>query len=610
MLVTHKRLLEWKPAVSPRQSGQATLRDCYESMAIVPILASALFMDFVLRGRQGDLAKFFSDFALPGVFLILWFISPAIAFLLSRLLPEAETRLTTSQTDFLHRLARKTWRFFETFVGPEDHWLPPDNFQEYPTSVIAHRTSPTNMGLSLMSNLAAYDFGYISANRLLERTSLVLQTMEGMERFRGHFYNWYDTISLKPLSPLYVSTVDSGNLAGLLITLSHGLRELPDQKMVSAQTLQGLGDTLDVLREQVTHAHGFAARIEDMSQELAQPLETLSDVRSLYERLSQRMGAITMPDDEQVDSWAQSFRIQSRDVLENSIAILAPWINFPYPPETLWQNSKSFGSLIDLKGLLDKWSLIPTPREAAELADRCTALIDQVLKEYHDPAEAELTWLVRLHKVAKDISNSATEQILMTEKLAEQCEDLSVLDYDFLYDKSRHLLSIGYNVGEHRCDSGFYDLLASESRLCSFVAIAQGCLPQEHWFALGRMLTTHHHQSTLLSWSGSMFEYLMPLLVMPTFKHTLLDQTYETVVQRHIEYGREHGVPWGISESGYNTTDVRLNYQYRAFGVPGLGFKRGLAEDLVIAPYASAMSLMVAPHEACSNLQRMKLERV
>ena len=172
----------------------------------------------------------------------------------------------------------------------------------------------------------------------------------------------------------------------------------------------------------------------------------------------------------------------------------------------------------------------------------------------------------------------------------------------------RHLLAIGYNVGERRRDSSYYDLLASEARLCSFVAIAQGQLPQESWFALGRLLTTAGGEPMLLSWSGSMFEYLMPLLVMPTYENTLLDQTYQAAVERQIEYGRQRGVPWGISESGYNTVDVHLNYQYRAFGVPGLGLKRGLAEDLVIAPYASALALMVAPEEACLNLQRLAAE--
>ena len=182
------------------------------------------------------------------------------------------------------------------------------------------------------------------------------------------------------------------------------------------------------------------------------------------------------------------------------------------------------------------------------------------------------------------------------------------MDFAFLFDKSRRLLTIGYNVSERRADPGYYDLLASEARLCSFVAIAQGQLPQESWFALGRLLTSTAGEPVLLSWSGSIFEYLMPLLVMPSYDNTLLDQTCKAAVARQIEYGSQRGVPWGMSESGYNTVDVHLNYQYRAFGVPGLGLKRGLADDLVVAPYASALALMVAPEEACLNLQRLAAE--
>src|SRR5207237_1048218 len=190
----------------------------------------------------------------------------------------------------------------------------------------------------------------------------------------------------------------------------------------------------------------------------------------------------------------------------------------------------------------------------------------------------------------------------------ERAAALSEMDHSFLYDGSRHLMTIGYNVDERRADAGYYDLLASEARLGVFVALAQGRLPQESWFALGRLLTSAAGEPVLLSWSGSMFEYLMPMLLMPSYPHTLLDQTCRGAVQRQIEYGDERGVPWGVSESGYNATDTALNYQYRAFGVPGLGLKRGLAEDLVVAPYASMMALMVAPEEACTNLQRLAAE--
>ena len=217
----------------------------------------------------------------------------------------------------------------------------------------------------------------------------------------------------------------------------------------------------------------------------------------------------------------------------------------------------------------------------------------------------ESAWLDKLRRLITKASQRAGTRIAAIERLALQSSELARMEYDFLFDKARHLLAIGYNVGERRLDSSYYDLLASEARFSSFVAIAQGELPQESWFALGRLLTTVGGEPILLSWSGSMFEYLMPLLVMPTYENTLLDQTCKAAVERQIEYGKKRGVPWGISESGYNAIDIHLNYQYRAFGVPGLGLKRGLAEDLVIAPYASALALMVAPEEACLNLEQL-----
>ena len=252
---------------------------------------------------------------------------------------------------------------------------------------------------------------------------------------------------------------------------------------------------------------------------------------------------------------------------------------------------------------LDK---IPTLRELATLEADLLPAIDHRLSSAATSAES--AWLGELQRLITEASRHARARIAAIERLALQCDELARMEYDFLYDEARHLLAIGYNVSERRRDSSYYDLLASEARFSTFVAIAQGQLPQESWFALGRLLTTAGGEPILLSWSGSMFEYLMPLLVMPTYEHTLLDQTYKAAVARQIEYGKKRAVPWGISECGYNAIDVHLNYQYRAFGVPGLGLKRGLAEDLVIAPYASALALMVAPEEACLNLERLAAE--
>jgi cyclic beta-1,2-glucan synthetase len=413
MLFTRTRLLEWK--ASSELDGEPSWR----SMWIGPLTA--------LGAALGLGALNPAALAAAAPVLLLWLASPAIARWLSLPLGRREARLTPEQIAFLRTAARKTWAFFETYVGAEDHWLPPDNFQEHPVAVVAHRTSPTNMGLALLANLAAYDFGFLTAGELIERTGRALGTMRSLERYQGHFYNWYDTRTLKPLPPLYISSVDSGNLACHLLTLRQGLLALADASIAAEERA----------------------------------------------------------------------------------------------------------------------------------------------------------------------------------RLARECGELARAEYGFLVDKPRQLLAIGYNVTENRRDASCYDLLASEARAATFVAIAQGQLPQESWFALGRLLTTAGGEPALLSWSGSMFEYLMPLLVMPAYENTLLDHTCRAAVNRQIAYGRECGVPWGMSESGYNTVDAALNYQYRAFGVPGLGLKRGLTEDVVVAPYASALALMVAPEAACLNLQRL-----
>ena len=286
--------------------------------------------------------------------------------------------------------------------------------------------------------------------------------------------------------------------------------------------------------------------------------------------------------------WANALALQCQGALDD-LMFLAPWTSLSPPKNPAGE----------ISGLAE----IPTLRELAGSDTKMLPAIEHRLLAGGNPEET--AWLGELRPSIIEASRRAQERIAAIERLALRSVELSRMKYEFLYDKARHLLAIGYNVSAHRRDSSYYDLLASEARLTSFVAIAQGQLPQENWFALGRLLTAAGGDPILLSWSGSMFEYLMPLLVMPTYENTLLDQTCKAVVDRQIEYGRQRGVPWGISESGYNTVDVHLNYQYRAFGVPGLGLKRGLAEDLVIAPYASALALMVAPEEACLNLQRL-----
>ncbi|MDD5708635.1 MAG: glucoamylase family protein, partial [Kiritimatiellae bacterium] len=605
MLAAHRRLLEWNPSSEvARNNSRANLPAAFRSMWIGPVLAMAAGAHLALT-RPAVLVV-----AAP--ILLLWWLSPAIAWWISQPLARREARLTAEQIFFLGKVSRKTWGYFESLVGPEDHWLPPDNYQQYRGVHVAHRTSPTNMGLALLANLSAYDFGYIPAGTLIQRTADTLRTMEGLERYLppglggqpgepgaagSHFYNWYDTQSLQPLHPRYVSTVDSGNLAGHLLTLRPGLLELADQPVLGARVFDGLLDTLGILLEATGGAAPsplveFQAELESACASrpasLAAAWLRLERLTTHAEAFADGLAAVPEAD---ADKWAHALARQCRAQLDE-LLFLAPWATLPAAPDGLG----------DFPGIAG----IPTLREVAGLPLRVWQAIDRGL----DETPELLAWLVQLRPLVQEAGRRAGGRIEAGERLAQQAGELACMRYDFLFDKQRRLLAIGYNVGERKRDLSYYDLLASEARLCSFVAIAQRQVPQESWFALGRLLVATGGETILLSWSGSMFEYLMPLLVMPTYGNTLIDQTYKAVVRRQIEYGRQRGVPWGISESGYNTVDVQLNYQYRAFGVPGLGLKRGLAEDLVIAPYASALALMVAPEAACLNLQRLAADGV
>ena len=426
--ISHRRLLEWPTAAQAQTNPRLDLAGFYKC------LAGAIVIGFATIGLT-IAAPVNATLAIP--FAIAWILSPWLARWVSRSpsLPD-HLAMSADESAALTLIARRAWHFFDTFVTAADHWLPPDNFQEDPQPVLAHRTSPTNMGLYLLAAVSALDFGWIETPELIERLEATLGEMNQLERFRGHFFNWYDTQDRRPLDPKYVSSVDSGNLAAHLLTLANACHEVSCRQVMS--TVSGAA---------------FAGRL---------------------------------------------------NVLADAARTLAAQMRF-----------------------------------------------------------------------------------------------------DFLYDPERKLLSIGYQVTEGKLDPSCYDLLASEARLASFIAIANGDLPARHWFRLGRGVTPVANGAALVSWSGSMFEYLMPSLVMRAPTGSLLAQTCRLIVQRQIDYGEELNVPWGISESAYNARDLELTYQYASFGVPSLGLKRGLGDNIVIAPYATALAAMVEPSAALRNFARL-----
>ncbi|MBC7905019.1 MAG: cyclic beta 1-2 glucan synthetase [Gemmatimonadaceae bacterium] len=583
--VSQKNLLQWNPYNRSRNMQDSVIKS-YAVMWFEPVFALLVYI-FLTFYNTGVLL-----IALP--FLIFWMIAPAIAFVINRPWSPDKMAISEKQTIYLRRLSRKIWGFFERFVTAEENWLPPDNYQEEPVERIAHRTSPTNIGLSLLSSLSAYDFGYITSTELLQRTANTVHTVQRMEKYRGHLYNWYDTISLAPLLPKYISSVDSGNMAGHLITLKQGLLALPHDAILHENFFSGLSDTVIVLLENDADNELLLKFCKDLEMNHKNSLQSIRDLDDYLSQLQISFTNIISTLKVGADphgQWSQK-ALHQISQQRNQLAALTPWLLFSSIPA-------QYASFVS------GFPPIPSLNDIA-FAEHRLLNANHLIETVSDDADNDFFTKFRTAIAAS--AGYASELIRTIETLAVHCMELSNMDYDFLFDRSQNLLSIGYHTEDRRRDNSFYDLLASEARLTTLVGIAQGKLPQESWFALGRQLSGQGGAPVLLSWGGSMFEYLMPLLVMPTFDKTLLDQTYKAVVRKQIEYGNKHSIPWGMSESGYNMVDAHLNYQYRSFGVPGIGFKRGLGEDLVISPYSTVLALMVAPNAAYSNLQTLKEE--
>ncbi|MBZ5645100.1 MAG: phosphorylase [Acidobacteriia bacterium] len=623
LFVTHRNMLEWVTAAQSRFMADSTLSAIYRRMAggIAVTLLSILALLF--GHRQGWIA------AAP--FLVLWAAAPGVALWISR---QPASRgagpLSAADAQALRLISRRTWRYFETFISQEDHALPPDNFQETPKPILAHRTSPTNIGLYLLSTVCARDFGWIGTLETVERLEATLATMSRMELFRGHFYNWYDSRDLHPLEPRYVSSVDSGNLAGHLLTLGNSCRELMDQSSAGPHIVAGLRDALlllraalikttDIPRTQIVARKQLSNAVDAMMDSLdSLPLDSmgwanrLNEWRAHAQTVADIAEALAQEHREDPEPalrvWADAFRAGVESHIRDA-EILIPWARL---------GSKNILELV--QGLRDsgpEWTAIEKSLRAvprlSDAPDRFeSVLLDlSTLRERLKSAPAQdLATLARVAALSEALQRTSADAAALTRRLSAIVQTTAQLfqsmDFTFLFDGTRKLFSIGYRVADGSLDSNCYDLLASEARLTSFIAIAKGEVPASHWFHLGRALTPVDRGSALISWSGSMFEYLMPALVMRSPAGSLLSQTHELVVRRQIEYGAERGTPWGVSESAYNTRDLNLNYQYSSFGVPGLGLKRGLSEDIVIAPYATALAAMIDPSAALDNFRRLE----
>ena len=620
-LVSHRHLLEWQTFQVANSGGHQQERRLARQMAVSSLFAAAVAAAIARVAAPALLA------AAP--FLAMWILSPGALTWLNGRRRQAAPALSPPDRLMLRRLARETWRYFDDLVGPETHWLPPDNYQEALHVELAERTSPTNIGLWLLATLAAHDFGNLTPDQAIDRGLATMATLERLERVEGHFLNWYSTRTLEPLHPRYVSTVDSGNLLGSLWASAQGYQELLSRPVIGPRALQGLADTLALalVREwsPTELPAGVDARhVSDLITTLAALFDGPPDhvgriVRRLraaagpaHELAEALRGGRLAPSSLAGDALttdAAYWAAQVERQLGSWLAVVdryLPWVE-GLQDHAAESPASADGEVEELR--LRALSNAPSLRDLA-LGEPCAVArlwqaIDDTLRAGASTEPAR-EWLSNLAQAISRSREQAQATLERAGRLVGQAGGFAdKMDMRFLYGAQHKLLTLGYNVEERRFDSSYYDLLASEARLASFVAVARGDVPAEHWFSLGRPFGLADGHRVLFSWSGTMFEYLMPLLLMRSYENSLLDEACRTAVAWQIEYGARRGVPWGISEAAFSAVDANQIYQYQAFGVPGLGLKRDLENDLVVAPYSTALALLVEPGAAVQNLKQL-----
>jgi cellobiose phosphorylase len=594
VIITKKNMLEWVTAADVEKMQINSLKRYLSTMVSSPIIA------LVICG----LTYYFNvDYlSLSLSMLVIWIAAPFIAYTISKDVKSEKIIMSSENKNELRRIARKTWRYFEEFANRKNNYLPPDNYQEDPPRGIANRTSPTNIGLGLLAILSARDMGYIGIVEATDLTSKALLSIEKMEKWNGHLYNWYDTRTLEPLKPRYVSTVDSGNYVSYLITMAEGLRDYYNSPLIDFNYIDGFKDTI---RAGIENGEEIAEIIKcfdfiDKNQNI--------DI-ALWEKALNQLIEIDLRARSIEEDWAA--KVYNMAIMfKREINMFAPWISLldSMPDEMLNENlSDETRILLELLKTNVKLNEInkfnKTILKHIEILNGCISDNKTFLN-----TKASL-WLSQLKdsiKLSNEYASNFTKQynqiINSIELLAENVK------FKYLYDERRNLFSIGYNIEDNWMTNSYYDLLASEARQTSYLAIARGEVPVKHWFMLGRSLTVVDNYKGLVSWSGTMFEYLMPLLVMRTYRNTLLDETYSFAIKSQMKYGRQRNMPWGSSECSFNSIDINLDYNYKAIGVPWLGLKRGLVEDAVASPYSTFLALLVNPVEALKNIKFLKSE--
>jgi cyclic beta-1,2-glucan synthetase len=616
MRVSRKHLLEWTSAAhtAAKFKAERSRWDAWSYLWTGPAVSIGI----------GIALAYFAPTALPASapLLLLWLASPEIAIRISRPIRHEHEPLNAEDRAYLRRIARSTWLYFETFVGPEDNWLPPDNFQEDPYAEIAHRTSPTNIGMMALSTASAWDLGYLDSEEMAVRLDNMLHSMDRLETYRGHILNWHDTRSLTPLEPRYVSTVDSGNLAGCLIAVEACCGEALDGPPLRPKQWDGLADELELLERALLavpdeHNADILASLSILSShiDLFRDDPALVDGKTLARLEAEcqtieraittafaELESIRIEEMREVKVWSERLH-HHLSGLRRAMDTFRPWCDL--------LNRPSLGC-VDLAREMS--ALLPADLSLEQCAGACKharAVLDRAIAARSgspkEDREQDDAWLSALDQALSRGAQAHDRLKIRLISISQRAHAAAyAMDFSFLFDEERRLFHIGYNMESDRLDPHYYDLLATEARLASFFAIGKGDITAEHWFFLGRPLAELGDGPGLVSWNGSMFEYMMPALLMKSEAGTLLGDSERAAVDVQRRYTASIDIPWGVSESGYASQDPERRYRYLAFGVPGLGLRRGLSEDMVVAPYATALAIAVRPAAAVENLRALQ----
>lgn len=588
-LISKKNLLQWTSSDSAENGSIKTHQKFILQLGWVSLFG------IIILGAVALVNPHTVPFVFP--FCILWFFAPVIAYIIDRPLERKRAEgIPQPDQQLLRKIGRKTWRYFDELVGPQTHWLPPDNYQTALNVEVAQRTSPTNIGMWLLAVMSAYDFKYVTCDQLIDKTLATIQQLRTLEHYEGHLLNWYDIRSLNPLYPRYVSTVDSGNLLACFWTLKQGLTEMFSSAITPEDALEGLKDTYEIYQEDPN-----APKIEGinrlfhrrLSSKLPLFIKVIKEVLQSVESMAVEPGK---------EYWLKQIEEQLRS-WDSIISRYFNWVSIlgDLPLAKLQQ--------IDSEAPTWKKQLFSRKFSLETVSNQ--NFIQPFEKLIHATQKNDLppdiqSWGKKLQEELSRAQWLAGEKVGQLGELVRELDQLSEgMSLKFLYDDTRKLFTIGYNIDDKRLDNSYYDLLASEARIASLVAIAKGDAPLEHWWALGRVYSTVEGRSVLMSWGGTMFEYLMPLIFSKHYPDSLLGEACNAAVACQIEYGNKRGIPWGISESAFSGIDAHKIYQYKSFGIPGLGLKRGLEDDLVVSPYSTALALAVDSKSAIVNLKKM-----